>query len=108
MDSWKNPCMDGFVDELERTIHKHIVDAMPSGVRGSLASLSLSDLMIQYVGWRARLIPARPRRCHRSVELAASPKATEHQAELDAIVAKISAAPQQGHRQPGQGRSDDG
>lgn len=83
--------MDGFVDELERMIHKHMVDLMPSGVRGGLASLSLSDLMIQYVSWRARLISARPRRCHRSAELAANPKATEHQAELDAIIAKISA-----------------
>jgi hypothetical protein len=83
--------MDGFVDELERAIHRYMVEAMPAGVRSSLQPLSLSDLTIQYVSWRARLIPARARRCHRSAELAASPKAIEHQAELDAIIAKIRA-----------------
>jgi hypothetical protein len=81
--------MDGFVEKLEVAIHKHMLDAMPASVREGLQPLSLSDLTIQYLSWRARLIPARPRRCHRSAELAASPKATEHQTELDAIVAKI-------------------
>lgn len=83
--------MDGFVDELEVVIGKYMLDAMPPGVRSGLESSPLSDLTIQYVSWRARLIPARPRRCHRSAELAASPKAVEHQAALDAIAAKIRA-----------------
>ena len=83
--------MDGFVDELEVAIGKYMADAMPAGVRSGLESSSLSDLTIQYVSWRARLIPTRPRRCHRSTELAASPKAVEHQAALDAIAAKIRA-----------------
>lgn len=83
--------MDGFVDELERTIHRYMVEAMPAGVRSGLQSSSLSDLTIQYVSWRARLIPTSTRRCHRSAELAVNPKAIEHQAELDAIVAKIRA-----------------
>jgi len=83
--------MDGFVDQLEQVIRKYMLDAMPPGVRSGLDPLSLSDLAIQYVSWRSRLIPARPRRCHRSAELAASPKAIEHQAALDAIVAKIGA-----------------
>jgi hypothetical protein len=83
--------MDGFVDQLEAVIRKYMLDAMPPGVRSGLEPLSLSDLVIQYVSWRDRLIPARPRRCHRSAELAASPKAVEHQAALDEITAKIGA-----------------
>jgi hypothetical protein len=83
--------MDGFVEELEVAIRKYMLDAMPPGVRSGLEPLALSDLAIQYVSWRARLIPARPRRCHRSAELKASRKAVEHQAALDAIAAKIRA-----------------
>ena len=84
-------CMDGFVEKLEVVIRKYMLDAMPSSVRSGLEPLSLSNLTIQYVSWRARLIPARPRKCHRSAEFASSPKATEHQAEVDAITAKIRA-----------------
>jgi hypothetical protein len=83
--------MDGFVDQLEAVIRKHMLEAMPPGVRSGLEPFSLSDLAIRYMSWRARLVPARPRRCHRSTELAASPKAVEHQAALDAITAKIRA-----------------
>jgi hypothetical protein len=83
--------MDGLVEKLEAAIRDYMLDAMPSSVRSGLEPLSLSDLTIQYVSWRARLIPARPRHCHRSAEFAASSKASEHKAEVDAIAAMIDA-----------------
>ncbi len=53
--------------------------------------MDLAALLISYNTWRGRLIPAQPRRCHISPQLAGSQKAAEHKGVLDAIVAKIEA-----------------
>jgi hypothetical protein len=83
--------MSDLIDRLEEVIRDHILGVMPADSSGRLRAESLADLLISYGTWRSRLIPARPRRCHLSRELQASPKAVEHKASLDAIIAKIEA-----------------
>jgi hypothetical protein len=76
------------IDQLEYAIQSYIQAALPNGHRGAQ---QLPDLLTEYRTWRKRFIAARPRRCHLSRELRSSPKFTEHQAALSAIVEKIAA-----------------
>jgi hypothetical protein len=77
------------VDDLERLVRDHVLATMYSDPTGELAKQSLADQLITHGAWLARFVPRRPRRVHRSAELSASAKATEHSAALKAIVEKI-------------------
>lgn len=79
------------VEHLERAAREHILAQMPDDPSGELAAMDLAALLISYNTWRGRLIPAQPRRCHLSPQLAGSQEAVEHKSVLDAIVAKIEA-----------------
>jgi hypothetical protein len=83
--------MDDLIARLEDETRAYILAAMSPDPCGHLAAESLSNLLIIYGTWRSQLIPDRPRRVHVSAELQASPKAREHKAALDVIVAKIGA-----------------
>jgi hypothetical protein len=79
------------IDSLEAVIREHIVEVMPDRGSSKLQAMPLPELLIVYGTWLSRLVSVQPRRCHRSRELQASPKAIEHQAALAAISAKIEA-----------------
>lgn len=79
------------VEHLEQAAREHVLAQMPDDPSGELVSMDLAALLISYNTWRGRLIPAQPRRCHISPQLAGSQKAAEHKGALDAIVAKIEA-----------------
>ena len=83
--------MGDLIGRLEVVICEYILAEMPNDPTGTLDAMSLPDLLISYGTWRSRQIPAQPRRCHRSPELLANPKAAEHKVVLDAIAAKIEA-----------------
>jgi hypothetical protein len=51
--------------------------------------MPLPEVLIAYGTWRSRLVPAQPRRCHESVELATSDDAKRYRLVLDAIKRKI-------------------
>jgi hypothetical protein len=76
---------------LEAAARQYLLDKMGADSSGEAAALDLRELLSVFFNWRARLIPPRPRNCHVSNELRASPKATEHKADLDALVAEIVA-----------------
>ncbi len=83
--------MNDLIDRLEVAIRDYILEEMPDDPGGELAAMSFQELLISFGTWQSRLIPTQPRSCHVSRELRASPKAVEHRAELDVIVAKIKA-----------------
>jgi len=80
-----------FVDELRARIRQMLLDELPADASGELVAKRLDELLLVYGNWRARHVRAVPRTPHVSGELAASPKRVEHQAAVDAIVAKIIA-----------------
>jgi hypothetical protein len=82
---------DELADALENAAREHVLAEMPDDPSGELASMDLGNLLITYGTWRSRLIPASPRDCHISTELAAGAQAVQHRAGLDVIVAKIEA-----------------
>lgn len=77
--------MGDIVDRLERVIRRHILDAIPSADRAKLRSAALDDLLIEYCVWRGRFVAPLPRHVHRSPELMADAKATEHRTALETI-----------------------
>ncbi len=91
--------MGGVIDRLEAVIrehvrdemHRHVLGELYDGASGELDAMAFPELLVTYGTWRSRLIPAQARRCHVSSELRSSPKAVEHEAVLDTIVAKIEA-----------------
>jgi hypothetical protein len=83
--------VDELADALEDAAREYVLAAMPDDPSGELASMPLGDLLISYGTWRSRLIPASPRACHVSAELAASARTVEYRGGLEAIVAKIKA-----------------
>jgi hypothetical protein len=83
--------VDELADALEDAAREHVLAEMPDDPSGELALMALGNLLITYGTWRSRLIPASPRDCSISTELAASAKAVDCRAGLDAIVAKIEA-----------------
>ena len=64
---------------------------MPERPTRKMREMTLDELLMIYFNWRARQIPPRPRACHLSAELNASPKATEHRKALDELIGKIEA-----------------
>lgn len=79
------------IERIEATSREHMLSQMPQDPGEELAAMELGALTIAYGTWRSRLIPAQPRECHVSAELAASPKAVEHGPALDAIIDEIEA-----------------
>jgi hypothetical protein len=79
---------DALVNSLEREIRGYVLQEMPPDPSGELQQMQLADLLIVFGTWRARLIPARPRKVHVSAELSGAVP-SEHQAAFDAIVKKI-------------------
>jgi hypothetical protein len=77
------------VDDVEQMIKEDILIAIGTDPSGELAALALPQLLITYLNWRMRFIPAIPRQAHLSSELLASPKYLEHRAAIDEIVRKI-------------------
>jgi hypothetical protein len=75
----------------EEDIRQHVLAHLPHapGEKVTLASKRAVDLLIIYVNWLRRLVPARPRRVHRSKALIANQFAPAHHAGLDQLVAKI-------------------
>ncbi len=85
--------MTDVLDRLERVVHRHVLNALPSADRAKRAGASLCDLLIDYLVWRGRFVAPVPRTVHRSPELNTDPNATQHQTVLSAL----ETAMQQGH-----------
>src|SRR5947209_8653798 len=79
------------IDDLEQAMCGAMLERMPKDPTGEMASMAVSELLIEYGNWRARLIAPRPRAAHVSRELAASMMTTEHATAIAAIIAKIQA-----------------
>jgi hypothetical protein len=86
--------MSELVKRIEEVARVHALATMPTDPSGVLPAMSLRDLLQTYGNWKARLVPPRPRAVHISAEFAASPEMTRHNAELNAIVAKIKSGSQ--------------
>lgn len=83
--------MDQVVNELELLIRTDLIARLGGDPSGELGAMSLGDLMITYLNWRARFIGRHPRRVHLSRELVSSAKYADHHDAVDAIVKKIEA-----------------
>jgi hypothetical protein len=79
------------VDRLENTVRDHVLGLMPADASGELAAMPLRALLSVYWTWRERFPVPRPRAVHRSRELAASPGATQHAADLTELERKMTA-----------------
>ncbi len=82
---------DDVLDRLENTVRDHLLGLMPADASGELAAMPLRALLSVYWTWRERFPAARPRAVHRSRELAASPDATQHAADLAELERKMTA-----------------
>ena len=82
---------DDLVDRLENTVRDHVLGLMPDDASGELAAMPLRALLSVYWTWRERFPAARPRAVHRPRELAASPGAKEHAADLAELERKMTA-----------------
>lgn len=79
------------VDRLEVLIRRYLLAELGTDASGELSGASLASLVITYLNWRSRHIPARPRNVHLARELQASPKYTEHGVAVDELERKIRA-----------------
>ncbi len=77
--------VDGLEDEIRAYVLARMTD--PSG---ELALMPLNHLLARWFNWQERLIPAKPRRVHVSIELEGSPEASTHSVALGAIGSEIS------------------
>ena len=82
---------EGLVDEIEDIVRTLLISKTPPDASGDLATMPLCQLLGVYWTWRARFPSPRPRRTHRSRELAASPQAQQHATELAELERKINA-----------------
>ena len=74
---------------LEDAVRGYVLQALSPGERDELHSVPLRDLLTTFFNWQSRSIPARPRACQISTEMATSPKFTRHRAALDSLIAMI-------------------
>lgn len=81
--------MADLVEDLEEDVRQHVLGAMPDAERAGLASLRLSDLLIEYQTWRGRFIPPQPRSVHWSNELRSSPEVETYCEALDVLERKV-------------------
>lgn len=72
-------------------VHEYVLSTLPYDAveRPTLAAKSAGQLLIIYLNWLNRLIPARPRTVRTSQALKKNPIATKRAAELAALIAKI-------------------
>lgn len=82
---------DDLMDRLETTVRDHVLGLIPADSSGELAAMPLRALVSVYWRWRERIPAAQPRTVHRSRELAASPGATQHAADLAELQRKMTA-----------------
>lgn len=83
--------MTQVVVQLEQLIRRHLLGELGTDASRELAGESLASLVITYLNWRSRFIPARPRDVHLAAELLASPKYTEHRSAADELERKVRA-----------------
>ncbi len=76
-------------DRLRDAIRNHILTELSTDSGGELEAKTLGELLIAYGNWRARFVPQRPRTVHRSNELDANSKSSEHEEALGTITAAI-------------------
>jgi hypothetical protein len=79
------------VTDLEQLVRQDLLGKLGPDPSGELAAMPLGDLLIVYLNWRFRFVPARSRAAYLSSELLTSPKYPEHRAAIDTIVTKIKA-----------------
>lgn len=83
--------MTDVVDRLEELIRRHLLGELGRDASGDLTGATLASLVITYLNWRSRFIPARPRDVHLATELVASSKYTKHRVAVDELVRKMHA-----------------
>lgn len=82
---------EGLVDDIEGTVRSHAIAKMPPDRTGELTSMPLRQLLGVYWTWRERFPAPRPRKVHRSRELAASQRAQQYSSELAELELKMTA-----------------
>jgi len=75
----------------DQDIRDHVFSTLPyePAQRAELELKSTPELLIVFLNWLNRLIPARPRSVHRSQALDNNPVSTARKSDLDQIVSKI-------------------
>ena len=74
---------------LEDRVRQYVLQVLPPGECDDLRTIPLRDLLTTFFNWQGRLIPARPRACHVSVEMQASSEFARHRAAVENIIAMI-------------------
>ena len=77
------------VDRLREAIRSQIQGELGGDPSGELGNMSLADLLIIYGNWKARHVSQQPRKVHRSTDLVANPRYTEHKPVIDIIAIAI-------------------
>jgi|HubBroStandDraft_4_1064222.scaffolds.fasta_scaffold00009_90 hypothetical protein len=74
-------------------VHAYVLSALPYDPieEPTLKAKSAAELLVIYLNWLNRLIPALPRTAHQSKAIASNPIVTKRAGELSALIAKIEA-----------------
>lgn len=78
--------------DYENDIREHVLATLPYAPtkRSELEEKTAFQLLVIYLNWRNRLVPARPRRVHRSRSLECNPLSMTRKADIDRIVTKVT------------------
>lgn len=81
---------DGYMD-IEQDIREHVLSALPYdlALRPELEAKPPAELLVIYLNWCNRLVPAQPRTVHRSAALIQNPLATTLKADLDQLISEM-------------------
>lgn len=77
--------------DIEEDIREHVLNTLPYApeLRSELEAKRASDLLIIYLNWCNRLVPAQPRTAHRSVALNRNPLVETLRSDLEKLIEKI-------------------
>jgi hypothetical protein len=76
-------------DQLEAAVRTYVLAALRPDDSGELANMRLMGLLTTFFNAQVRLVPVRPRACHVSAEMEASPKMAEHREAVEAVITAI-------------------
>lgn len=86
--------MEGLNDQLMASVRQLVLDNLPYDRRDrnivqTLSAMTPSDLLILWLNWTRRMLPATPRHVLQSKEFAANPIVQQHRPDIDALIEDI-------------------